>query len=236
MLWLFSRRVPVVEMAASERYNRQILQWGEKKQEKIEQANVLVAGLGGLGATVSQLLARAGVGRLYLVDDALVDWPDLNRQLLYNERDVGLPKRQVAQTQLAQINSNISIEVIDKRIDSYFCCPADITLAVDCLDNYTSRFKLEESLPPATYLVHGAIEGNQGQVLTIRKGNSQPLIQLFAGSRQPQGAIPVSGANAVTIAGLMVNEVFQVIFGQPNLLNRCLVIGLGDLHFSFLDI
>jgi len=223
-------------MASSVRYNRQVLQWGEEKQEQIEQAVILIAGLGGLGATVSQLLARAGVGKLYLVDDALVDWPDLNRQLLYSEGDVGLPKLKMAQTQLEQINSQINIEVIEKRIDSSFCCPADITLVVDCLDNYTSRFDLEESLPQSTYLVHGAIEGDQGQVLTIRKGDSQPLIQLFAGTRQPRGTIPVTGANAVTIGSLMANEVFQVIFGQPNLLNRCLVIGLGDLHFSFLDI
>lgn len=223
-------------MPSTDRYNRQVLHWGGEKQRQIEAAKVLIAGVGGLGCSVSQLLARAGVGKLYLVDEALIDWPDLNRQLLYAEDDVGRPKLQVAQERISGINSKISVEGIVGRIDENFHCPGDITLVVDCLDNYTSRFNLEESLNPGTFLVHGAIDGDQGQVLTIQKGTSQPLIQLFAGSLQPQGKIAAVGANVMTVAGLMANEVFQVIFGEAKLLNRCLILGLGDLHFSFLEV
>ncbi len=223
-------------MAIAERYLRQVLHWGEEKQHQLETAAVLVAGIGGLGATVSQLLARAGVGTLYLVDDGLVDWPDLNRQLLYTEADVGRLKLAVAKERLQQINSTIRIESIQGRIGPSFPLPAEISLVADCLDNYTSRFALEACLPNGTFMVHGGIEGGQGQVLTLKKGESQLLSEIFSGAVQPQRDIPVSGDGVAIIAGLMVNELFSVVFGEPKLLNRCLVVGLGDLHFSFLDV
>lgn len=223
-------------MTFDQRYNRQILHWGETKQQQIEQATVLVAGLGGLGGTLCQLLARAGVGKLYLVDDGRVDWPDLNRQMIYMEADIGRSKVECACTYLEKINSRITTEGIERRIDDTFYCPDDIDLVADCLDNYDSRFLLEAQLPKGLSLVHGAIEGDQGQVLTLKTGASQSLRNLFAGACQPTGDIPVAGAGATTIAALMCNEVYQVIFEQPQLLDRVLIISLTDLHISFLDV
>ncbi|MFK5925175.1 MAG: ThiF family adenylyltransferase, partial [Desulfuromusa sp.] len=199
-------------------------------------ATVLIAGVGGLGAAVSQLLARAGIGKLYLVDDGLVNWPDLNRQLLYNETDIGQPKLTIAKQRLQQINSNVKIELLQTRIDHSFQLPADVSIIADCLDNYPSRFQLEAGLAAGMLLVHGGIEGDQGQVLTLQKGKSQSLSDIFTGTRQPQGEIPVTGAGATIIAGFMVNELFNIIFAQPQLLNRFLIVGLSDLHLSFLDV
>ena len=159
-------------MSATERYNRQILHWGEERQHQLEVATVLIAGVGGLGATVSQLLTRAGIGKLYLVDDGLVNWPDLNRQLLYNETDIGLPKLAIAKQRLQQINNNVEIELLQKRIDHSFQLPTDVSIIADCLDNYSSRFDLEATLAADSFLIHGGIEGDQGQVLTLQKRSS----------------------------------------------------------------
>lgn len=223
-------------MALDERYMRQVLFWGEEKQQLLERATVLVAGIGGLGATVSQLLARAGIGKLYLVDDGLVDWPDLHRQLLYTEADIGQSKLDVARERLLQINSTVKIELLRARIDRSFEPPEEIIFVADCLDNYSSRFDLAACLTSGTLLVHGGIDKEQGQVLTLRIGDSQPLAEIFSGALQPTGKIPVTGDGVIIIAGLMVNELFSVIFGQPKLLNRCMVVGLGDFHLSFLDV
>lgn len=223
-------------MADNNRYARQLLLWGEEKQQSIEAAVVLVAGVGGLGATVSQLLARAGIGKLYLVDDGLVDWPDLNRQLLYAEEDVGGSKLMLACDRLFRINSTTEIVPLPGRIDETFQVPADVTVVADCLDNYHSRFLLDAVIPESVCLVHAGIEGEQGQVLTLQKGTSQSLTEIFAGALQPAGDIPVSGDAVVVVAGLMANELFSVIAGAPKLLNRCLLIGLGDFHFSFLEL
>lgn len=223
-------------MPSTERYNRQILHWGQERQQQLEATTILVAGVGGLGATVSQLLTRAGIGKLYLVDDGLVNWPDLNRQLLYNETDIGLPKLAIAKQRLQQINSSVKIELLQKRIDHTFQLPADVSIIADCLDNYSSRFDLEASLAAGSFLIHGGIEGDQGQVLTLQKGKSQSLADIFTGTLQPQGEIPVTGAGATILAGFMANELFNTTFGQPQLLNRFLIVGLSDLHLTFLEI
>ncbi len=223
-------------MLNAERYSRQVLHWGAEKQQLISEASVLIAGVGGLGTTVSQLLARAGIGKLYLVDDGVVDWPDLNRQTLYIEQDIGKPKLLLAQKRLRQINSSTELVLLDGRINGTFTVPADISLVADCLDNYQSRFMLDQLLPIGAELVHGGLQGDQGQVLTLKKGTSQPFAEIFSGVCQPQGSIPVTPDNVVIIAGLMVNEIFSCLFGEAKLLDRCLVVGLGDFHLSIMEV
>lgn len=232
----FSRRVPGAEMSLDQRYARQLLQWGEENQRRLQNSAILITGIGGLGGTVAQLLARAGIGRLDLLDDGQVDWPDLNRQTLYTETDIGRPKVEAAAAYLRRVNSDTEIRIFHQRIDENYQPPAGINLVADCLDNFPSRFALEQSLPTSCFLVHGGLEGHQGQVLTSCKGQSQPLGEIFAGSRQPRGEIPATGAGAAIIAGLMVNELQQIIFGHPGLLNRFLIVGLDDPHFSFLEV
>jgi len=219
-----------------ERYSRQLLHWGEQKQQEIAAAVVLVAGLGGLGATVAQLLARAGVGKLYLVDDGEVDLPDLNRQLLYSEEDLGSAKLMLACDRLRRINSSIEIVPLPGRIAAGFELPVDIEVVADCLDNYSARFQLESALADGVFLVHAGVQGEEGQLLTLQKGSSQLLQQIYAGAVQPTGAIPVTGDAAAVLAGLMANELFALLAGQPKLLNRCLIVSLTDYHFSFLDV
>jgi molybdopterin synthase catalytic subunit len=237
MLLPFSHPVPGAELLpATARYQRQILHWGPQRQQQLEAATVLVAGVGGLGATVSQLLVRAGIGKLYLVDDGLVAWPDLNRQLLYTEADIGQPKLKIARQRLQQINRNVNIELLPHRIEHSFQLPAAVSIVADCLDNYPSRFDLEAGLAAGAFLVHGGIEGDQGQVLTLQKGKSQPLADIFAGILQPAGHIPATGAGVTIIAGFMVNELINTIFAQPQLLDRFLIIGLKDLHMAFLEV
>lgn len=223
-------------MAFEERYARQLLQWGAEKQTLIESAVVLIAGVGGLGATVSQLLARAGVNKLYLVDDGQVDWPDLNRQLLYAEEDIGGSKLMLACDRLYRINSTTEVVPLVGRIDESFQVPTDVTVVADCLDNYPSRFCLDAITPEGIPLVHAGLQGDHGQVLTLLKGTSQALSEIFAGAQQPVEDIPVTGDAVVVVAGLMANELFSVIGRAPKLLDRCLVVGLGDFHFSFLDL
>ncbi|MEA3545825.1 MAG: HesA/MoeB/ThiF family protein, partial [Thermodesulfobacteriota bacterium] len=198
-------------MPATERYNRQILHWGEERQQQLEDATVLIAGVGGLGTTVSQLLARAGISKLYLADDGLIDWPDLNRQLLYNETDIGQTKLDTAKRRLQQINSSVKIELLQERIDHSFQVPSDVSIIADCLDNYASRFELEAALAVGSFLIHAGIEGDQGQVLTLQKEKSQSLADIFTGTQQPQGEIPVTGAGATILAGFMVNELISTI-------------------------
>ena len=223
-------------MIETDRYARQILHWGAEKQRVIEESSLVIAGVGGLGATVSQLLVRAGIGRLYLVDDGCLDWPDLNRQTLYGEKDIGRAKLPLAKERLNQINTETEIVELHGRIDDTFQVPDGVDGVADCLDNYQSRFTLYRAITAGTYFVHGGLNGDHGQVLTLLAGESQPFEEVFAGAVQPQGTIPVTPDNVVIIAGLMVNELFSVLWKTPKLLDRCLVVGLDDFNMAFLDI
>lgn len=223
-------------MAEPDRYDRQVLHWGAKRQQIIQKSSLLIAGVGGLGATVSQLLVRSGIGRLYLVDDGRLDWPDLNRQTLYGEKDVGRPKLPLAKERLNQINASTEIIELHGRIDDAFEVPVDVAGVADCLDNYQSRFALYRAVPKGTYFVHGGLSGDHGQVLTLKAGESQPFDEVFAGAVQPQDNIPVTPDNVVIIAGLMVNELFRILWKTPKLLDRCLVVDLDDFNMAFLDI
>lgn len=223
-------------MGRDERYARQLAVWGAEKQARLAAGTVLVAGVGGLGATVAQLLARAGVGRLIVVDDGTVAWPDLNRQLLYDEWDIGRKKVLVAAERLSEINAALEIIPLDRRIDDDFVMPAGIDCVADCLDTFASRFALYRQTPAGTFYVHGGIQGEHGQVLALRTGTSQPLEAIFAGARQPEGAIPVTPDGPAVIAGIMSRELFGCLWGSPALLDRVLVVDLAGFHCSFLDV
>lgn len=220
----------------SQRYARQVLQWGEERQRIIAASSLLIAGIGGLGTTVSQLMARAGIGTLYLVDDGTVEWPDLNRQTLYGEKDVGRKKVEVATERLNRINSSTRIIPLYCRIDSSFSMPEAVNGVADCLDNFASRFDLFHSTPAGLFFVHGAVQGECGQVVTLIKGESRPLDAILAGCRQPQGDIPVTPDCVVTVAGIICNELFNCLGGGAKLLDRMLVVNLDDYHLAFLDV
>jgi len=219
-----------------ERYSRQQLFWGDETQRLIEGGSLLIAGLGGLGATVSQIMARAGIAILHLVDDGEVAWTDLHRQSLYGECDVGMKKVEVARERLKRINSNTEIIIHDTRIDSGFSMPDAIDGVVDCLDNFPSRFFLYQAVQPGSFFVHGGVQGDQGQVLTLIKGVSQPLDEIMGGCHQPAGTIPVTPDSVFVIAGIMANELFQNLSASPKLLDRFLVVDLAGFNFSYLDV
>lgn len=102
------------------RYDRQtrLPEIGPEGQARLARATILVAGLGGLGCAATPWLARAGVGRLILVDPAQVDLPDLHRQILYTKADLGRPKVQAAAQALAQANPHLQAEPVPLALDA----------------------------------------------------------------------------------------------------------------------
>ncbi|GFO55440.1 thiazole biosynthesis protein ThiF [Geomonas sp. Red276] len=221
---------------AADRYARQRMLWGDEKQRRIAAGTLLVAGVGGLGATVCQIMARAGIGRLCLVDQGRVELSDLHRQSLYAECDIGKSKVQVARERLRAINAEVEIDVEETAIGVGFSVPGEVRIVVDCLDNYASRFDLYAALADGTRFVHGGVQGDRGQILTLVKGASQPLQEIYAGSSQPGGPIEVSPYSVFVVAGLMCNELCDLLAGSPRLVDRFLVVDLTDHTLSYLDV
>ncbi len=129
-----------------DRYSQQELVLGFAAQMRLQKAKVAVLGLGALGSVAAELLARAGIGNLTLIDRDLVELGNLQRQLLYKEGDVGKPKAEAAFHRLKSINSDVH----------YNCFIADINhknvekiltkhdLILDCTDNLYTRFLLND--------------------------------------------------------------------------------------------
>jgi adenylyltransferase/sulfurtransferase len=200
-----------------ERYERQlsIEGWGEAGQEKLRGAEVMIAGLGGLGAPVAYYLAAAGVGRLRLWDRDTVTRSNLNRQILYTGGDEGRRKVDAAAERLGQLNPLVAIEPIDGEIsrESLAAHSGNADLIVDCLDNFETRFLLNEfAVARRIPLVHGGVRGLHGQVTVVKPGEGPCLECLFSGMKSESGT-PVLGAAVGVIGCMSAVEALKLLTG-----------------------
>ncbi len=102
----------------TERYSRQELILGKKKQKKLENSVIAIVGIGALGTVAAELLTRAGVGKLILIDRDIVEESNLQRQVLFTEKDVGKSKANVAKEKLKEINSLVKLESYALHLNS----------------------------------------------------------------------------------------------------------------------
>lgn len=151
------------------RYNRQIIlkQFDFEGQEALKQSSILVLGAGGLGCASSQYLATAGVGKLTLIDDDVVELSNLQRQVLHHDADIGKKKVLSAAQSLAQLNPYLEVATIDKRLSDSELKDliAQHTLVLDASDNVETRNQLNKlCFELKTPLVSGAAIRMEGQV------------------------------------------------------------------------
>lgn len=151
------------------RYSRQIMLGGVdiEGQQALLSSKVLVLGLGGLGAPVAMYLAAAGVGELILADDDVVELSNLQRQIIHRTDAIGKSKAESAREALAQLNPDVEITLLAKRLDTQALTQAldGVQVAVDCSDNFTTRFALNAACVAAGIpLVSGAAIALEGQV------------------------------------------------------------------------
>ena len=134
-----------------QRYSRQILfgEIGKSGQENLLKSRVLLVGCGALGASHAEILARAGVGFLRIVDRDFVEFSNLQRQTLYSEADAAerVPKAVAAKNRIAQINSEITVEsiVADINVSNIEEFVKDVDLVLDGTDNFQIRYLLNDA-------------------------------------------------------------------------------------------
>jgi molybdopterin-synthase adenylyltransferase len=224
------------------RYSRQIMlqQIDIAGQEKIGQAHILVMGVGGLGSPVALYLAAAGVGKLTLVDDDQVDSSNLQRQIIHQDSNQGLDKVESAKQRLKQVNPRCKIEVINRRLDkrSLTEALANIETVVDCCDNFTTRFLLNEvcwelKIP----LVSGAAIRWEGQLTTFMMQSESAcyacLYDRDSHADQSCSENGVLGPVVGTIGSLQALEAIKVITGAGKPLSGSLLLFDGmDVSFN----
>jgi molybdopterin-synthase adenylyltransferase len=217
---LRGEHVMILNVQEKYRHARQIAIIGEEGQERLKQSRVLISGLGGLGTTLAGYLAASGIGFLRIVDNALVDESNLTRQFLYGPADIGSGKTVSVAEKLIAINPFCRIEAISQTIDEINAPDmiADVHIVVDTLDNFTARHMLNRTaVNRKTTLVHGAVRGLYGQVLTVIPGRSACLRCVFS-EGLPNDTFPTMGPTCGVIASVQATEVVKYLTGMGALL------------------
>lgn len=163
-----------LELSESEMhlYSRQILLdgWDIEAQERLKLANVLIVGCGGIGCTVAELLARAGVGKITLIDSDTIEISNLQRQIAYTAQDIGFYKAEVLAKRLQQINPYIAIESYTVKIeqDNAEQLIASQDLVLDGCDNFTTRYLVNKTCKQLDVaLISASAIGFQGQLFMV---------------------------------------------------------------------
>jgi len=188
-------------------------------QLRLWHSSALVAGLGGLGGTLAELLARVGVGRLLLADGDIFVTSNLNRQWLANQATLGQNKAQVAAQHLQGINPALDLEAIPayltpENLTRYL---SQVQVAVDGLDNLRARRDLFEAAQrTGVPLVHGAVVAHFGQVTTILPEDPESFTSIYADkAREVERGREILAPVASLIASLQVQEAIRLLLGRP---------------------
>ncbi len=209
------------------RYSRQIMlpQVDIEGQQSIRNASVLIIGAGGLGNPAAMYLAAAGVGRLILVDDDVVDQTNLQRQVAFTEEDIGQAKVTALAERLRANNPDVALVLEHCRLDeaALQAYIVEASVVLDCTDNFESRFLINRLCWRAgTPLVSAAAIGFEGQLSVYHPGEpTSPCYQCLYGEVEAQeltcsesGVLgPIVGSQGV----LQALEALKVIanIGQP---------------------
>jgi molybdopterin/thiamine biosynthesis adenylyltransferase len=208
---------------------------------RIQETRVLVAGAGGLGSTVLQLLTRYGFGEIHFYDDGILDPPDLNRQILYTSRDLGAAKASTAKALLEAINPDVAIMAHQERLSMDSSVP-DVDLVMDCLDNFAGRLLLDarffrQKIP----VIHGGASTFFGQVTTLIPGRTSGLTDIYGESNMqdvPGCPKDIYPPVVTAVASLQASEAIKLACGLYDqlLLNKIQVIDLLNNSFDVIKI
>ncbi len=227
-----------------DRYDRNFNTFSSKEQKKLGLSKVAVLGLGGLGGGVCEMLARAGVGQLTLIDGDSFEASNLNRQILSEEKLIGFPKAQAAEQRINAINSEVNVQCVVQYLDesNMYEHIRKNDLVIDCLDTVDTRFILQDAADKASIpVVSGAIAGMTGQVTTIFPGD--PGYRLIYGEetdRKSRGIETITGnigCCALFVAALQVSEVLKYLLNRKYLLrNKLLIAELWTNTFEIVNL
>jgi molybdopterin-synthase adenylyltransferase len=209
----------------SEKYSRQVLfaPIGADGQERFRQSSVVIVGCGALGTSQANLLARAGVGRLRLVDRDYVEESNLHRQSLFEESDAArkLPKAAAAEARLKRINSEVGVEgiVADASSHNIEELVAGFDLLLDGTDNFETRYLMNDvAVKRRLPWIYGAVVASYGVTFTILPMRTACLSCVFPAP--PQGMLEtcdtagVIGPAVIWVTAVQVSEALKILLGR----------------------
>ena len=216
------------------RYSRHLLldKVGLEGQLKLKNAKVLVIGAGGLGSPVLLYLTAAGVGTIGIVDFDLIEESNLQRQVLFNAKDIGKSKAITAQEKLQLQNPLIKINAYDFALTNKNAIDLfeEYDIVIDGTDNFNTRYLVNDAcVLTNTILVYGAIYKFEGQVAVFNYLNGPTYRCLFP-EPPKKGSVPscsevgVLGVLPSLIGSMQANEAIKIIIGIGKTLSNNLLI------------
>ena len=223
------------------RYSKQIIlkQVGILGQKKISSTKVLIVGMGGLGCPVALYLSNLGIKNIGMVDYDKVDFSNLNRQILFNKKDIGKYKINQAKNFLQKIDRNIKIsiykeKIVKKNIKNIL---NRYDIICDCSDNFSTRYLLNDyCLKNKKILISGAISKFEAHIFNFNFSKKIPCYRCFMPEIPQQenkcdaeGILPTVAGIAGT---LQANEVVKSILDKKNaLVGKMIVFNTLNLNF-----
>ncbi len=219
----------------NERYSRQILfnEIGENGQEKLLNSRVLLVGCGALGASHAEILARAGIGFLRIVDRDFVEFSNLQRQTLFSETDAKnrIPKAIAAKNRIAEINSEIKVEAIvadvnNSNIESFI---EGVDLILDGTDNFQIRYLINDACVKLNKpWIYGAAVSSYGTTMTIFPNETPCLRCIFEEMPSPGSAPTCDTAGVIqpiitNISAIQTTEALKILTGNSEKLHKSLI-------------
>jgi molybdopterin/thiamine biosynthesis adenylyltransferase len=227
---------PHVNDSFHQRYSRQVLfaGIGEQGQERLLASSAVLVGCGAIGAAAANLLVRAGVGRLRIVDRDFVEPSNLQRQTLFDEADArdALPKAVAAERKLRSLNSSVTVEGVVADINPHNAEElfAGFDLILDGTDNFETRFLVNDfAVRAGIPWIYAAAVASYGLTMAIRPGVTACLACLLATGRDAQGleetcdTVGVLGPIVNLIASLEVAEAVKLLAGREAALHGRLI-------------
>jgi molybdopterin/thiamine biosynthesis adenylyltransferase/rhodanese-related sulfurtransferase/molybdopterin converting factor small subunit len=230
-----------------QRYSRHLIlpEVGLEGQRKLKEAKVLVVGAGGLGSPLLLYLAAAGVGTIGIVDFDMVDFSNLQRQIVHTEKDVGRKKTDSAAEKIRMINSSVKVVKYEERLTSENALSIikDYDIVIDGTDNFPTRYLVNDAcVLLGKPNVYGSIFRFEGQVSVFdaRKG---PCYRCLYESPPPPGLVPscaeggVLGVLPGIIGTIQAMEAIKLILneGEP-LIGRLLLFDAMKMRFRELKL
>jgi molybdopterin/thiamine biosynthesis adenylyltransferase len=208
-----------------EKYSRQVLfaPIGPEGQERLCRAKVVIIGCGALGATQASMLARAGVGKLRIIDRDYVEESNLQRQILFDESDAAqrLPKAVAAEQKLRQINTDVQAEgvIADVQATNVEDLIGGFDLILDGTDNFETRFLLNDAaVKHGIPWIYGAVVSSYGITFTILPDHTACLSCLLpscpVGLQETCDTMGVIGPAVSWVSTLQVSEALKILTGH----------------------
>ncbi|MGM8363167.1 molybdopterin-synthase adenylyltransferase MoeB [Flavobacterium sp. ARAG 55.4] len=214
------------------RYNRQIIlpEVGEKGQEKLNQAKVLIIGAGGLGAAILPYLAAAGIGEIGIIDDDTIDISNLQRQVIYKSTAIGKSKVLEAKAMAESLNPSIQINAITDTLNAKNAISLFeyYDIMVDATDNLHTKYLINDACVVTNKpFVYGSVYKFQGQVSVFNYQNGPTYRCLFPNeAAHSQNCVDagVMGISVGIIGMFQANEVLKMVLETGKVLSGELLI------------